>query len=103
MKKIVKLLFPNRFFLWANGVMMGALIVMMVGMMYMKTINAAETRSGFTPHCPPGVEVFLPHPENCCLYFKCFNGVALLRACPLGLHFNAQLEACDWPEMAGCL
>ncbi len=46
--------------------------------------------------------VLLPNPADCSSYYSCSNGVPILMNCPDGLHFNAKLDVCDWPQYAGC-
>ncbi len=46
--------------------------------------------------------VLLPCPGNCADFYSCSNGVAILMHCPDGLHFNAELDVCDWPACAKC-
>lgn len=53
--------------------------------------------------CPPlndsdPVQTVLPNPEDCSSCYVCNSGKAILMPCPSGLHFNAQLGVCDWPE-----
>jgi len=50
----------------------------------------------------PSSEGFFPDPDNCENFYQCSSGVANLKTCPAGLHFNATTEVCDWPESAGC-
>ncbi|XP_022258672.1 chondroitin proteoglycan 1-like, partial [Limulus polyphemus] len=55
--------------------------------------------------CPPKngkFPVFLPHTENCSLYYVCDNGLPKLMRCPAPLHFNRQLNVCDYEWRAGC-
>jgi hypothetical protein len=33
---------------------------------------------------------------------ECDNGKKVEFDCPDGLHFNKELEVCDWPQDAGC-
>uniref|UniRef100_A0A182K9J3 Chitin-binding type-2 domain-containing protein n=1 Tax=Anopheles christyi TaxID=43041 RepID=A0A182K9J3_9DIPT len=56
------------------------------------------------PLCPPGngVETFLPHPDNCTLFYKCSWGNACLKECPDGLHWSKVKMRCEWPNLAGC-
>ncbi len=46
--------------------------------------------------------VLLPDPFDCSMFYSCSNGVPILMFCPDGLHFNAELDVCDWPQEAGC-
>ena len=56
--------------------------------------------------CPPpgffNFTVLLPNPADCSTFFSCSDGVPILMHCPNGLHFNAELDVCDWPADAGC-
>lgn len=51
---------------------------------------------------PLGHTVLLPNPADCSTFFSCSEGVPILMHCPDGLHFNAELDVCDWPQDAGC-
>ncbi|CAG0896712.1 unnamed protein product [Darwinula stevensoni] len=44
----------------------------------------------------------LPNPLDCGSFCQCNWGTAIYMPCPAGLHFNAELQVCDWPENAGC-
>ncbi len=44
----------------------------------------------------------LPNPDDCGSFCKCDWGVAYWFDCPENLHFNAELQVCDWPWNAGC-
>nr|XP_022920112.1 peritrophin-1-like [Onthophagus taurus] len=46
-------------------------------------------------------EIF-SHPEDCDKFCKCDRGIAYDKSCPPGLHFNKELQVCDWPENAKC-
>lgn len=37
----------------------------------------------------------MPH-ENCRQYYKCYHGGLITKLCPNGLHFNTELEVCNW-------
>lgn len=64
---------------------------------------AAATNNGTCPpENPLGTTVLLPNPEDCSSYFSCSNGVAILLRCPDGLHFNPELDVCDWPNPDRC-
>ena len=65
--------------------------------------------------CPPGEvpkcpfpdksnprSYFFPHPNDCHWFFYCDFGVAYCKECPAGLHWNVELETCDYPWAAGC-
>ncbi|KFB51315.1 hypothetical protein ZHAS_00019368 [Anopheles sinensis] len=56
------------------------------------------------PNCPNKDDrypVLLPHNE-CDKFYKCSGGNACEQQCPVGLHYNAQEQACDWPQRARC-
>ena len=57
--------------------------------------------------CPtPGpleYTVLLPNPTDCSSFFSCSNGIPVLFQCPGGLHFNNELQTCDWPDNANCV
>ncbi len=44
----------------------------------------------------------LPNPRDCGSFCKCDWGVAHWFDCPPNLHFNPELQVCDWPWNAGC-
>ncbi|XP_053989689.1 peritrophin-1-like, partial [Hylaeus volcanicus] len=55
--------------------------------------------------CPPENEEFvtlIPNPLDCTTFYICDKGVAYLRKCSPGLHFNPVEKVCDWPEHANC-
>ncbi|CAB3360586.1 Hypothetical predicted protein [Cloeon dipterum] len=55
--------------------------------------------------CPAqnvGFAVHKPNPGDCGSYCKCNWGTPIWFKCPSGLHFNPELEVCDWPRNAGC-
>uniref|UniRef100_A0AAG5DLT4 Chitin-binding type-2 domain-containing protein n=1 Tax=Anopheles atroparvus TaxID=41427 RepID=A0AAG5DLT4_ANOAO len=55
------------------------------------------------PPCIPGVTCPPTGPTpNCYMFYKCDNGKACEHNCPAGLHFNPQLDVCDWPSNACC-
>ena len=61
---------------------------------------------GEVPKCPfekdDGFAVFFPHPNDCHFFFHCSDGVAYCKECPADLHWNVELETCDYPYRAGC-
>lgn len=60
---------------------------------------------GQIPKCPfpePQYATFFPHPGSCRHFFHCSNGVAYCKKCPADLHWNVELETCDYPYRAGC-
>ncbi|XP_043285620.1 uncharacterized protein [Venturia canescens] len=71
------------------------------------------TNNKRAPKCPKqdpsDRTIHLPHESDCTKFYKCFHGTPILFQCPLmdlhghRLHFNPELEVCDWPEHAGCM
>ncbi len=51
--------------------------------------------------CPEPSGIF-PHPEDCTKFLNCAHGRAFEQNCPAGLHFNAAISNCDWPNSANC-
>ncbi|XP_017778857.1 PREDICTED: probable chitinase 3 [Nicrophorus vespilloides] len=49
------------------------------------------------------VPVFHRHQTDCTKYYICDWGHPFMMDCPAGLHFNADLNVCDWPANANCL
>lgn len=45
----------------------------------------------------------LPHPTDCGMFLKCFNGMAYDAFCPQGQHWNAAANFCDSPQNARCM
>lgn len=46
--------------------------------------------------------ISLPNPLDCGSFCKCDWGQPNYFQCLEGLHFNAELQICDWPANAGC-
>lgn len=52
----------------------------------------------------------LPHEDQCTKFYKCHVGQGVAQDCPLmikgdpvtRLHYNRELQVCDWPWQAGC-
>lgn len=42
------------------------------------------------------------HPYECGLFLTCSNENTFVMKCPSGLHFNAKLNMCDYPEIVQC-
>lgn len=51
--------------------------------------------------CPKDSSQLLPH-QDCGRFYICFGETKLVRECPSGLHFNAELELCDLPQNVKC-
>lgn len=70
------------------------------------TTPTTTTQIPRDPECPwPNPlndTVHLPHDTDCDKFFVCDNGNKKPISCPDGLHFNKELEICDWPWLAGC-
>jgi hypothetical protein len=47
--------------------------------------------------------ILLCNVDDCSSFFMCSNGVPILQKCPEGLHFDADLYVCDWPQSVGCI
>ncbi|XP_071053326.1 chondroitin proteoglycan 2-like [Onthophagus taurus] len=45
---------------------------------------------------------FLVDDKDCTVFYKCDWGKPVKFDCPSDLHFNKELEVCDWPDKAGC-
>ena len=72
-------------------------VVAIVALLLMGSLNFA-----FIPRCGPNGTYNIPNPNNCYSFYTCEWGVGYLRYCPDGLHYNSQLDVCDWPQSAGC-
>ena len=49
----------------------------------------------------------IPDPEDCSKYYVCNHigtqwATVHSMSCPAGLHFNSELNVCDWPDNAKC-
>ncbi|GJQ81027.1 hypothetical protein Trydic_g21839 [Trypoxylus dichotomus] len=53
--------------------------------------------------CPPEGQHFFPYPYACSQFIECNDGVYKIVNCIPGLHFNAGLGWCDFPETSGCV
>jgi hypothetical protein len=53
-----------------------------------------------SPHSP--YTVYFPHPNACSYFFLCNDGVPICAECPSDLHWNKELETCDYQWDAGC-
>ncbi|KAJ8968420.1 hypothetical protein NQ314_002311 [Rhamnusium bicolor] len=63
-----------------------------------------DPQRGSLSHCPAVDGIlpkYLPH-KDCSKFWECSNGIPHQFGCPDGLHFNSDLNVCDWPEQAGC-
>ena len=87
-------------------------LVLKLFMKYLKLFSSDNTESmiivnkatAFT--CPAGdndaTANMYADPANCAFYYQCSGGIAYHMPCPDGLHFNARLLTCDYPQNAGC-
>lgn len=61
--------------------------------------------NGCIGNCPPDNDpttvYFLPNCD-CNKFCQCNFGEPVLFTCPKGLHFNVELNVCDWPHHANC-
>ena len=84
-----------------------------LGLVVLFTILVTTYGSVLPPKCPDGevpkcpdpdgeYSTFFPHPKDCHWFFHCSNGVAYCKVCPADLHWNVELETCDYPYRAGC-
>ncbi|KAJ9594810.1 hypothetical protein L9F63_013891 [Diploptera punctata] len=68
--------------------------------------TADECPAGPVPGgCPvPDLEfsTFFPHPNDCHWFFHCSNGVPYCKECAANLHWNQDLETCDYPGNVNC-
>lgn len=55
---------------------------------------------------PDDVDIFHPvqfaHPEDCTMFYKCFDHMAYKIQCPGGLHYSVKEGQCDYQEQAQC-
>ncbi|CAH2049168.1 unnamed protein product, partial [Iphiclides podalirius] len=54
--------------------------------------------------CPvdPVVHWLVPDEQNCSSFYYCVWGEKVRNECPHSLHFNRNLQVCDWPQYAAC-
>lgn len=52
--------------------------------------------------CPSTGIAFLPHEDDCNLYYVCFGGTPHLMRCPGDTHFSVETNQCMDPLEAGC-
>ncbi|XP_055610304.1 probable chitinase 10 [Uranotaenia lowii] len=70
------------------------------------TTSAQSSTTVPEKKCPeqfdPDHQVFLEH-EDCDKFYICtWNGQAVEKVCPSGLHWNQLFNICDWPVNVGC-
>ncbi|KAG1691850.1 Protein obstructor-E [Nymphon striatum] len=50
----------------------------------------------------PGCFGLFQDPVNCSIFYNCIGGKGILQACPHGLYFNDETQACDFDTVVGC-
>jgi hypothetical protein len=51
--------------------------------------------------CPDGAEdAYFPHLSDRGKFCQCSNGTPYEMPCPAGLHFNPEMNVCDYPQQA---
>ncbi|KAK2576108.1 hypothetical protein KPH14_007442 [Odynerus spinipes] len=67
--------------------------------------GSTESPASCIGTCPPvdphNYTVLLPN-TDCTKYCKCSNGQAIVRKCPVGLHFDPVEKVCNYPYIAKC-
>lgn len=71
------------------------------------TIIDDEDYMIFDPRCVVDEDdkynpIHFAHPSDCQMFYKCFNNFAYKVTCPMGLHYHAKKNACDYPQIAKC-
>jgi len=64
------------------------------------------TAASFDVVCPDsadGLTVFVPHPEDCSLFYVCHGSTPVLMECPPGLVFDPSLSVCNYPHVVDCV
>jgi len=91
-----------------NCVLTGVFLVMLAGMIYMKSVNASMGSGGCppgeVPNCPwpdGGYTVYFPHPTACDWFFHCVDGVAFCHKCLADLIWNHWWDSCDFAVNVG--
>lgn len=69
--------------------------------------QATTTPEPFNPEgeCPsinPEFAVYLKDRFDCSVFYECDWGTPYKFKCPGGLHFNKELDICDWPQNVNC-
>lgn len=62
--------------------------------------HSAETEC--SPSEDPEDPTFIADAEDCTKFYICSNGQLVPKKCPNGLHWNKDLNICDWPLSAKC-
>lgn len=66
------------------------------------TTGAATTPGDINDWCKEKPDGNHAHPTDCTKFIKCSHGHTSIFDCPPGLHYNEELQQCDWPESANC-
>ncbi|KAJ8714652.1 hypothetical protein PYW07_002877 [Mythimna separata] len=69
------------------------------------TTTTTKQPISFLPNgCPtnPLIHWLLPHETDCNAFYYCVWGSLVETRCPATLHFNRDIQVCDWPRDAGC-
>lgn len=66
------------------------------------TIVAFLLAMPLTPNAQSSKPYYLPYPQDCRVFFECYNGVAIMGVCPTGLFFCEQKVYCSWKVDPGC-
>ncbi|KAK7076829.1 hypothetical protein SK128_010477 [Halocaridina rubra] len=67
------------------------------------SVIAPPEVSALCPNPPGRYPLLLPNPMDCGSFYICsWDNVAFLQHCPASLHFNPDLQVCDYPEKVSC-
>ncbi|GFU13731.1 chondroitin proteoglycan 2 [Nephila pilipes] len=65
------------------------------------TLQTKTTGNDEGFNCPTRFGLF-PDSKNCTRFYQCSHWKEHHKKCPSNLHFNPDLQVCDWPYRAGC-
>ena len=88
-----------------KNILKAGLVTIVALLLVTATRSTVACPDGEVPDCSysDGVNfTFFKHPNDCHWFFHCSNGVAYCMKCPADLHWNVELETCDYPSRAGC-
>ncbi|XP_066972839.1 mucin-7-like [Macrobrachium rosenbergii] len=69
----------------------------------LEPVTAPPSVAALCPNPPQEFPLLLANPVDCNSFFMCsWNGVAYLQNCPANLHFNPELQVCDFPSSFRC-
>ncbi|MCL2560954.1 MAG: carbohydrate-binding module family 14 protein [Rikenellaceae bacterium] len=104
MKTLLRKFTPKTTLNKVNLALTGVFCVLLVGNIYLKSVNAAYGNPGCPegewPDCPPHGTAFFPHPNDVHWFFYCNNGVAYCHKCPAGTVYSPELENCIFQGVA---